>query len=69
MKNHKVDIINKLYIIGRGNVLVVKKDNYHINDCINNEYIIKGIEILQHSPTVGLIVREINQEDIKDGGQ
>ena len=69
MKNHKVDIINKLYIIGRGNVLVVKKDNYHINDCINNEYIIKGIEISQHSPTVGLIVREINQEDIKDGGQ
>ena len=62
MKNHKVDIINKLYIIGRGDVLVVKKDNYHINDCINNEYIIKGIETLQYSPTMGLIVRKINGE-------
>jgi len=69
MKNHKVDIINKLYIIGRGDILVVKKDNYHINDRINNEYIIRGIETLQHSPTVGLIVRKINLEGIKDGSQ
>lgn len=48
--------------MGRGTVLVVKKDNYHINDIINDTYLITGIESSQYSPIVGLIVRKINGE-------
>ena len=56
--NHNVNIIDKLYIVGRGIILVVHKDNYHINDTINNRYLIRGIEYAQFSNRVGLIVIE-----------
>lgn len=57
-----IKIIEKLQIMGRGTVLVVKRDNYHINDVINDTYLITGIESSQYSPIVGLIVRKINGE-------
>lgn len=58
--NHDIDIIDKLYIIGRGTILVVKKDKFHLNDIINNRYIIIGIEDSQFSNIVGLIVKEMD---------
>ena len=58
--NHDIDIIDKLYIIGRGTILVVKKDEFCLHDIINNRYIITGIEDSQFSNIVGLIVREMD---------
>lgn len=60
MNYHKIPIINKLYIIGRGTILVVKKDKFSLNDIINNRYIITGIEDSQFSNIVGLIVKEVD---------
>lgn len=58
--NHDINIIDKLYIIGRGTVLLVNKDKFRLNDIINNRYIITGIEDSQFSNIIGLIVREVD---------
>lgn len=60
MTYYEIPIINKLYIIGRGTILIVKKDKFRLNDIINNRYIITGIEDFQFSNIVGLIVREMD---------
>lgn len=60
MTYYEIPIIDKLHIIGRGTVLLVKKDKFHLDDIINNRYIITGIEDSQFSNIVGLIVREMD---------
>lgn len=64
MKCCEIPIITKLYVIGRGTILVVTKDDYqksncHINDTINNKYIISAVEISPYGKFVGLVVREL----------
>jgi len=58
--NYNVNILNTLYIRGKGNILLVNKNNYKINDTINNRYLIRGIEDSLHSSVVGLIVNLIS---------
>ena len=41
----------------------------YFNDIINDEYIISAIEYSQYSSKMGLVVRKINLDDIKDGNQ
>lgn len=67
--NYKVEILDQIEVLGRGTILVVNKDNYHLNDIINDEYIISAIEYSQYSSKMGLVVRKINFEDIRDGNQ
>lgn len=67
--NYKVEILDQIEVLGRGTILVVNRDNYHLNDIINDEYIISAIEYSQYSSKMGLVVRKINLEDIKDGNQ
>lgn len=45
----KINVIKELYVIGRGTILIVKKEDYqkvncHINDIINDKYIISAVE-------------------------
>lgn len=60
----KINVITELYVMGRGTILVVTKDDYqksncHINDTINNKYIISAVEISPYGKFVGLVVREL----------
>ena len=67
--NYKVEVLDQIEVLGRGTILVVNRDNYHLNDIINDEYIISAIEYSQYSSKMGLVVRKINFEDIRDGNQ
>ena len=67
--NYKVEVLDQIEVLGRGTILVVNKDNYHLNDIINDEYIISAIEYSQYSSKMGLVVRKINLDGIKDGNQ
>lgn len=63
----KINVIKELHVMGRGTILVVTKDDYqkancHINDIINNEYVISGVEHSPHGKFVGLIVRKFMEE-------
>ena len=60
--NYKVEVLDQIEVLGRGTILVVNKDNYHLNDIINDEYIISAIEYFQYSSKMGLVVRKINGE-------
>lgn len=60
--NYKVEILDQIEVLGRGTILVVNKDNYHLNDIINDEYIISAIEYSQYGSKMGLVVRKINGE-------
>lgn len=60
--NYQVEILDQIEVLGRGTILVVNKDNYHLNDVINDEYIISAIEYSQYSSKMGLVVRKINGE-------
>lgn len=60
--NYKVEILDQIEVLGRGTILVVNKDNYHLNDIINDEYIISAIECSQYGSKMGLVVRKINGE-------
>ena len=67
--NYKVEVLDQIEVLGRGTILVVNRDNYHLNDIINDEYIISAIEYSQYSSKMGLVVRKINVDDTKDGNQ
>lgn len=60
--NYQVKILDQIEVLGRGIILVVNKDNYHLNDIINDEYIISAIEYSQYNSKMGLVVRKINGE-------
>ena len=56
--NYKVEILDQIEVLGRGTILVVNRDNYHLNDIINDEYIISAIEHSQYSSKMGLVVKK-----------
>lgn len=62
MTCYEIPIIDKLYVVGRGTILVVKKEDYqkvncHINDIINDKYIISAVEWSPYGKFVGLVVK------------
>ncbi len=62
-------LVNTVYVIGRGTVLVMKGNSkeFKIGDMVFDNYEVRGIEYSQHSSVFGLIVRKISDE--KDGNQ
>ena len=56
--NYKVEVLDQVEVLGRGTILVVNRDNYHLNDIINDEYIISAIEHSQYSSKMGLVVKK-----------
>lgn len=58
----KINVIKELYVMGRGTILVVTKKDYqkvncHINDIINDKYIISAVEWSPYGKFVGLVVK------------